>query len=91
MQTPIFSSVILSWIFWLILDFFLFQLPGILQKYCKSIPAMTQEESMSIEDNWRGRKLREYAARGVFAEWKVGYTQLNNQCCDAWFHLIFSI
>ena len=33
---------------------------------------MTQEESMSIEDNWRGRKLREYAARGVFAEWKVG-------------------
>ena len=30
---------------------------------------MTQDESMSIEDNWRGRKLREYAARGVFAEW----------------------
>ena len=30
---------------------------------------MTQKESMSIEDNWRGRKLREYAARGVFAEW----------------------
>ena len=32
---------------------------------------MTQEKSMSIEDNWRGRKLREYAARGVFAEWEV--------------------
>ena len=30
---------------------------------------MTQKESMIIEDNWRGRKLREYAARGVFAEW----------------------
>ena len=43
-----------------------------MQKDCKSIPAMTQEESMSIEDNWRGRKLREYAARGVFAEWEVG-------------------
>ena len=40
---------------------------------------MTQEESMSIEDNWRGRKLREYAARGVFAEWEWDYTQLNNQ------------
>ena len=51
-----------------------------MQKDCKSIPAMTQEESMSIEDNWRGRKLREYAARGVFAEWEWDYTQLNSQC-----------
>ena len=36
---------------------------------------MTQEESMSNEDNWRGRKLREYAAGGVFAEWECSTTK----------------
>ena len=44
---------------------------------------MTQEESMSIEDNWRGRKLREYAARGVFAEWEVRLHPVEQPVLDA--------
>ena len=36
--------------------------------------------------NWENMRLVEYLQSG-----KWDYTQLNNQCCDAWIHLIFSI